>query len=115
MSVTRYQRNFVDTLPFSNKCVQLLLAAGAEQHFTVPGASNVKYRAEFRCQTGAEVYVRLNGTAAIPGAGTQTALSNQELLPLNEARYVIGGDVLSFISASTPNVSVSLLQVEPLV
>lgn len=112
MSVTRFQKNFNNTMPFSNTCYQLLLAASTEQHFTVPGTENQIYRAEFRCQTGAEVYVRLNGTAAIPGAGMQTALSNQELLPLIESRYVKGGDTLSFISAATPNVSVSLLQVQ---
>lgn len=112
MSVTRYQKNFHSTLPFSNTSVQLALAASTAQSYTVPGAESVIYRAEFRCQTSAEVYVRLSDTAVLPGAGLKTTLTNQELLPLNEARYVKGGDTLSFISPSTPYVSISLLQVQ---
>ena len=112
MSVTRYQHNFKDTLPYSNTGVQMLLAASTALPFTVPGTSNQIYRAKFSSSYNAEVWVGYNVTATVPTTNTATATTNQEFLPkYDEARYVKGGDVLSFISTSTPQVGVVLYQV----
>jgi len=107
---TKYQKNFHGTVPISDTSFQLLLAASTALAITVPGTENQVYRAVFRCSSTAEIWVRLNGTAAIPGAGASTSTAYQEFIPL-EPKYVKGGDTLSFISASTPSVGVSFLQV----
>jgi hypothetical protein len=112
MSTTRYQKNFNGTMPFSNTDYMMLLEASTALSFTVPGSSSHIYRAEFRCQYGAEVWVCLNGTATLPTSNTVTPVTNQEFLPLREPKYVKGGDTLSFISLTTPQVGVSLLQVQ---
>ena len=108
--MTNFQKNFHGTVPFSDTDFQLLLAASTALAITVPGTPNQIYRAVFRSSSTAEIWVRLNGTAALPGAGLAISTAYQEFIPL-EPKYVKGGDTLSFISASTPQVGVSLLQV----
>ena len=110
--MTQYNVNFSDTFPFSNQTVSALLAASTALGVTIPGTDNQIYRAKFQCSSTAEIWVRLNGTATVPGAGTSATTSYQELVPLDECRYVKGGDTLSFISAGTPSVSVTLLLVQ---
>ncbi len=109
---TNYGSNFSNTLPFPLQALQLVLAASTAISWTVPGNATQKYRAKFSCSSTAEIWVRWDGTAAIPTSNTVVNNGYQELVPLNEARYVNGGDTLSFISAGTPSLSVSLLQVE---
>ena len=111
---TPYNSNYSNTFPFSNTCLQLLLAASTVKTWTIPGDPYVMYRASFRCSSTAEIWVAYNATATIPTSDTVTNSSYQEMVPLNECRYVNGGDTLSFISAGTPSVSVSLLQLQPL-
>lgn len=107
--MTQYQKNFLNTYPFSDTGFGGLLAASTALPWTVPGNSNQLYRAKFACSSTAEIWVSYNGTAVIPVSNTATDLYNQELVPLDECRYVKGGDTLSFISTGTPQVSVSLL------
>lgn len=109
---TPYQTNFDKTKPFSDTQLQLLLAANTAISYTVPGDATQIYRATFRCSSTAEVWVRLNATASIPTSNTVTQTPYQEFIPLLEPKYVKGGDTLSFISAGTPSVGVSLLQVQ---
>ena len=111
--MTRYNTNFSGCFPFSDKGMSVILAANtASTAFTVPGASNQIYRANFSVSASADVWVSKNGTAVIP-TGTVTATINQERInPFDSCRYVKGGDTLSFISTGTPQVGVSLLLVQ---
>lgn len=107
---TNWQNNYTDTFPFSDTCLNTLLAASTALSWTVPGASNVIYRAKFSVSTSADVWVRINGTAQVPTSNTATSTPYQERIDVWFQRYVKGGDVLSFISTGTPQVGVSLLQ-----
>lgn len=109
---TPYQRNFEKTFPFSDTGMMTLLAASTAIAYTVPGTDNQIYRAHFSVSTSADVWVKLNGTAAVPTSNTITSTSNQERIDVGFNRYVKGGDTLSFISTSTAQVGVSLLQVQ---
>lgn len=111
-SVTNYNVNFEKTFPFSGQPFNIVLAASTALSITVPGSSTQQYRAKFSCSSTAEIWVRKNGTAAIPSANSSATTAYQELVPLNECRYVNGGETLSFISAGTPSLSVSLLLVQ---
>lgn len=106
---TQFRENNLETLPFSDTGAKLWLAAGVELTWTVPGTVDNKYRANFRYNQNAEIWVKLNGTVVVPVAGSVVNAYNEELLP--ESRCVVGGDVLHFISTSTPQVGVSLLSV----
>ena len=109
---TKYQVNFTETFPFSDTNVIILLAASTALPYTVPGNPTQIYRAHFSVSTSADVWVNLNGTAIVPVSNTATSTSYQERIDVNFQRYVKGGDVLSFISTGTPQVGVSLLQVQ---
>ncbi len=110
--MTAYNTNYSGTFPFSNQTFSVLLAASTALGVTVPGTSSQLYRAKFACSSSAEIWMRKNGTAAAPSANSSATTSYQELVPLDECRYVQGGDTLSFISAGTPSLSVSLLLVQ---
>jgi len=110
---TRYNSNFSNTLPFSNINFNAALATSTALGYTVPGVATQRFKVKFRSNYSAEIWVCYNGTAAIPSAGTGSTVPYQELLPLNESRYVNGGDTLSFIcSTGTPQVSAQFLLVE---
>lgn len=109
---TPYQMNFCECFPFSDTGLGGLLAANTALAMTVPGTKKDKYRAFFGCSSNAEIWVNNNGTAVVPTSNTATAEYNQEFVVPGMARYVSGGDVLSFISTGTPQFSVSLLKVE---
>ena len=108
-NVTPYNCNFQGTVPFGNLNAKILLAANTALTWTVPGEPTQIYRATFRCSSTAEVWVCLNGTAVLPGAGTASNAPNQEFIP-TEPKYLKGGDVISLISAGTPSVGIALLQ-----
>lgn len=109
---TRYQKNFLNTHPFSNTNMEALLAASTALSYTVPGNATQQFRVKFRSSYTAEIFVRYNATAALPSSNTATTVSNQEMLPLDECRYVNGGDTLSFISSGTPALSAQFLLVQ---
>lgn len=108
---TQYNESFSGCFPFSDTGMSVLLAAGVAQSWTVPGISSQTYRANFTFTANVPVWVKLNGTATVP-IGTISATYNQEMLGINCVRYVRGGDTLSFVSTSTPQVGVSLLLVQ---
>lgn len=110
---TKYQKNFSECFPFSDTTINILLAASTAISYTVPGTADQVYRAHFSVSTSADVWVRLNGTAAVPTTNTVASTSYQERINVDFVRYVKGGDTLSFISTGTPQVGVSLLQVQP--
>lgn len=108
---TAYNINHEKCRPFSDTCFQTLLAASTAIAYTVPGDNSFTYRAEFSVSSSADVWVRNNGTAAVPTSNTVAKLSYQERIDTNSIFFVRGGDVLSFISTGTPQVGVSLLQI----
>ncbi len=105
--VTQFRTNFLDSLPFSSAGRKIWLAANVPQTWTVPGEPSQIYRAEFRYNQNAEIWVSVNQNIIVPVAGTSVDSYAEELLP--QIKYVIGGDVLHFISTGTPQIGVSLL------
>lgn len=110
--MTKYNANFSETFPFSDTGVAILLTASTELAWTVPGTANQIFRANFSVSATADVWVCLNGTATLPVSNTATDTYNQERINVEFVKYVKGGDSLSFISTGTPQVGVSLLQVQ---
>ena len=108
---TKYNINHERCRRLSDTCFQTLLEASTAISYTVPGDSSVTYRAEFSASSTADVWVRLNDTAAVPTSNTAATLSYQERIDTNSMFFVSGGDVLSFISTGTPQVGVSLLEI----
>lgn len=111
-SVTRYTKNFLNTFPFSNYNFSSLLAIDTALSYTIPGVATQKFRIKFTCSSTAEIWVGYNKTPVDPTANTATTNSYQELVPLDEARFVNGGDTLVFLSHVANRVSASLLLVE---
>ena len=95
----KYNANFIETMSFSDTCLQLNLAATAVQSWTVPGVSDKFFQAYFTYNCNANVFVCKNGTASIPSSGTNTTQQYNEFKP--KKRYVRGGDVLSFVTPDT--------------
>lgn len=106
---TTFRENFLETIPFSDTGAKIWLDAGVELTWTVPGTVDNTYRANFRYNQNAEIWIGINKTVIVPVAGTVIATYNEELLP--EYRNVQGGDVLHFISTGAPQIGVSLLAV----
>lgn len=95
----KYNANYIETMPFSDVCVQFNLAATVAQSFTVPGGATTQYQAYFEYASNSNVFVRNNGTAASPAGGTKSTTQYSEFKP--KKRYVRGGDVLSLITPDT--------------
>jgi hypothetical protein len=97
---TPYNNNFHDTTTFSNTTVQMALATGVAQTYTLPGVETDKYQVRFAYASTSNVFVGWNATAATPGAGLQTTTSYLEFRPGGDGskRYANGADVLSFIT-----------------
>lgn len=107
--MTTFNSAFDETRPFSDMAIQIDLTATVAQSYTIPGTTANKYRCEFSFAYNANVWVGFNVTATTPSGGLPTACNNIELRPV--ARYVRGGDVLSFISSvNAADVGFSLLQ-----
>ena len=100
MTMTRFNTNYLECLPFSDQTVQVALAANTALPYTIPGDSSVQYRCEFSYAYDANVWVGYNTTAVVPVAGAVTTTSNTSIVLRPKIKYVRGGDVLSFISAS---------------
>lgn len=102
---TPYNNNYGDTTAFSNTTVQIALATGVEQTYTVPGVATDKYQVRFSYISTVNVFVGYNVTATTVGAGTKATTAYLEFRPGGldgSKRYVNGGDVLHFI---TPDAS----------
>lgn len=112
VQATPYVSSFDETKPFSQAAGQICIASGTAKSYTVPGASNKKYRAEFNCPSTANIFIGYNVTPTVPSSGTVNTSSQEEFVRSGMARYVFGGDVLSFITPDTTQyLSVSLLAI----
>jgi hypothetical protein len=108
-----YNSNYDVTIPFSDVSIQIALATATLQTYTIPGTSTAQYSARFSYAQNSNVFVRLNGAAVTPPAGTITTQQYGEFKPGNDGsqRYVKGGDVLQFITPdASAYVGVSLRQ-----
>jgi hypothetical protein len=73
-----------------------VLAAGVEQHFTIP-SEFPRYNILFSYSAGASVWISINGTAVVP---TSTiADTNSEQNPVGY--QLLAGDVVSIITSDT--------------
>jgi hypothetical protein len=107
----KYNANYLETMPFSDVCVQFNLASAVAQTYTVPGSDTTFYQAYFEYASNANVFVCNNGTAAAPVGGTKTTTQYSEFKP--KKRYVRGGDVLSLVTPDTnAYVGVSLREIQ---
>jgi hypothetical protein len=108
--MTYFSTNYSDCLPFSDTSVQVALAANTALTYTVPGDNSIQYRCEFSYAYDSNVWVGFNTTAVVPVAGAVTTSSNSSMAFRPKVKYVRGGDVLSFISASiVANIGLELL------
>lgn len=107
---TAYNSSFDQTRPFSDSGATIALADNTELTYTVPGVSSQRYRIQFSWAYNANVWVCVNSTAVVPGAGTINT-SRCEFRPGSDGsgRYVKGGDVLHFISSGIGQGGFSLL------
>lgn len=109
---TRYVKNFLNTYPFSNFNFNMLVAVDTALVYTVPGAATQKFRIKFAKSSTAEIWVGYGVTPTDPTSNTATTNSYQELVPMDEARFVNGGSTLTFLSHTASRISGSLLLVE---
>lgn len=106
-----YNSNYIETMPFSDTCIQVGCNANVEETWTVPGTDTMQYQAYFSYNCTSNVFVGKNITPAIPSLGTVGEQSYNEFRP--KKRYVKGGDVLHFITPDTSAyIGVSLRQIQ---
>lgn len=100
----QYNSNYDLTIPFSDVCAQIRLAANVEETYTLPGNPTTQYSVRFGYISTSNVFVRKNGTPTIPGSGDVNTEQYNEFRPGDDGsqRYANGGDVLHFI---TPDAS----------
>jgi hypothetical protein len=98
-----YSSNFGHTQSFSDTNAQVSLLVGAEQTFTIPGLATQSFIVEFSYIETSNVWVRKNGTATVPAAGTTGTQQYGDFRP--RKRLVNGADVLHII---TPDASASV-------
>lgn len=107
---TPYNSSFNETYPFSDTAPQFALAANTELTYTVPGTGKQKYQVQFSWPYNANVWVALNRTATSPTPATMSSDARCQLRP--DKLYVIGGDVLHFVSNGiVTDAGFSLLQI----
>lgn len=97
--MTRYTSSFDITRPFSDTCAQFSTAADTVLTYTVPGNGAQKFSILFEYASDSNIFVGYNVTPTVPTSGSASQQPNVEYKP--EARYAIGGDVLSFITPDT--------------
>jgi predicted amidohydrolase len=107
----KYNANYIETMPFSDTCVQVNITTASQQTFTVPGLVTAQYQAYFEYTENSNVFVCLNGVPTVPTAGSVGTQQYNEFRP--KKRYVKGGDVIHFITPDTSAyVGVSLRQLQ---
>lgn len=109
----QYNSNFDETIPFSDVSYQVALGASVEETFTVPGTALTQYSMKLNYAADSNVFVRLNGTPAVPASGNVGTEQYNEFRAGCDGsqRYVKGGDVVHFITPdTTAYVGVSLRQ-----
>lgn len=115
LGVNGFGAQFCDTI------YSATLKASTEETVAVPltaavGAATAttfnKFLAIIACTPGDDVFMALNGTAAVP-VGNTFAKTTSELIPNGYiAKQVKATDVLHFISAGTPNITVSFYAIQ---
>ncbi len=111
MMTIAYNSNYIETMPFSDTCVQFNLSANTGQTFTVPGTVTMQYQAYFEYASNSNVFICNNAVPVVPSAGTNGTQKYNEFKP--KKRYVKGGDVLHLITPDTTAfVGVSLRQLQ---
>lgn len=107
----QYNANYIETMPFSDTCVQVNCEANAEETYTIPGTSEQAYQAYFEYTQDSNVFICKNATPVIPGSGTVGTQQYNEFKP--KKRYVKGGDILHFITPDTnAYIGLSLRQIQ---
>lgn len=91
-----YNANYIETMPFSDTCVQVNCGSNVEETFTVPGDAEDQYQAYFEYASNSNVFVCKNATPTMPLIGNVGTQQYNEFKP--KKRYVKGGDVLHFIT-----------------
>lgn len=94
----RYSSSFDKTIPFSDTDFQLSLTANVVQTITIPGSNTHKYTILFGTSSNANIFAGYNVAATVPAANTTTTTQGIEFITPDCARYVIGGDTVSFIT-----------------
>lgn len=98
------------SLRFSNLTYSCTLGATTDTTLTVPGTAP-RFKALMKVKSGAEVWVALNQTAAVP-AGNTFAATTSEMINLTVCREVKAGDVLHFYTATaSTDISVTFFAV----
>jgi hypothetical protein len=92
----KYNANYIETMPFSDTCIQVHCVANTEETFTVPGNDTHQFQAYFEYTSDSVVFVANNATPTVPAGGTVGEEQYNEFKP--KKRYVKGGDILHFIS-----------------
>lgn len=95
---TKYNANYIETMPFSDTASQISVETGTPQSVTVPGVNGMAYQAFFEYNQDSNVYVGLNVVPTTPTAGSVSSQPFVDFKP--KKRYVRGGDILHF---STPD------------
>jgi len=95
----QYNENYLETMPFSDVCIQVNCAQNVAQTYTVPGTSLQQYQAYFEYAQNSNVFVRKNASPSLPASGTMGEQPYNEFKP--KKRYVRGGDVLHFVTPDT--------------
>jgi hypothetical protein len=98
-----WNSNYEQTIPFSDVCAQLALAADTDLAYTVPGTATTRYSMILSYISTSNVFVCKNAGATVPGPGLITQQQYEEFRPGADGtkRYVSGGDVLHFITPDT--------------
>lgn len=96
-----YTSSYDKTIAFSDTCVQMSLATNVAQTYTIPGNATQNYTVLFGFPSNSIVWIAKNSTPVTPPGGTQTTVQYMEFITPGEKRYVVGGDVLSFITPDT--------------
>lgn len=109
-------------LPFCDQIFSATLAAATDTLIAVPltaamgaptATTNNKFAAVISCDNAADVFIALNGVAAVP-AGVGFAATTSELIPRNQlyCKTVKAGDTIHFISPGTPSVTVAFYAIQ---
>jgi hypothetical protein len=108
---SKYNSNYIETMPFSDTCAQFGITINSEQTYVVPGSALMQYQAYFEYASNSNVYVCLNATPVIPALGSVGTQPYNEFKP--KKRYVRGGDVIHCITPDTSAyMGVSLRQLQ---
>ncbi len=86
------------SLRFSGLKYSVTLGAASDTTLTVPSTA-ARFKAVMKVKVGAEAWVAVNGTAAVP-AGASFAATTSEMINSTLCREVNSGDVLHFITAT---------------